>query len=68
MDKKTVALIGLAFELTGLVLAGVFLGNYLDSKWDLKGLGVAGGALLALVLWITHVMKVLKEKSSDNSK
>ncbi len=68
MDKKTVALIGLAFELTGLILGGVFLGNYFDSKWDMKGLGVAGGALIALIVWITHVMKVLKEKSSDQPK
>ncbi len=60
MDRKALAYIALAFELAGLVVAFIFVGKYLDEKFGLKGLGIAGGALLGLILWVIHIVVVLR--------
>lgn len=64
MDKKTLILIGMAFELTGLIIAFVYLGKYVDDQYGLKGLGTAGGAFLGLIIWVIHIMIVLKDDES----
>ena len=72
MDKKALAFVGLAFELAALVVAFIYIGQYFDLKYNLKGLGIAGGALGGLIVWVAHVAIVLKsferseEKSSQN--
>lgn len=48
---------GVAFELTGLILAGLFLGSILDSIWQFSGYAQAGGVILAFLLWIFFVWK-----------
>ena len=60
MDKKALAYIALAFELAGLVVVFIFIGKYFDEKYSLKGLGIAGGALLGLILWVIHITVVLR--------
>ncbi|MFK8137384.1 MAG: hypothetical protein AB8E15_03395 [Bdellovibrionales bacterium] len=70
MNRGMAFFMGLAFELVALVVGLVYVGSLLDKEYSLSGFGVAGGAVLALVVWIFHLtraMKVLEESSdSDN--
>ncbi len=68
MDKKTLIYIGLGLELPGLILACVFLGKFLDEKYKLKGMAIAGGALFGLVAWVIHLVIVIKTQESKEQK
>lgn len=71
MSKNAAIFMALAFELAGLVVGLIFLGKYFDEKFSLGGLGIAGGAILALVVWIihlTHAMKIMDNPDDNNEK
>jgi hypothetical protein len=61
----------LGFELAGLVIAFIYIGQWFDEKLGYQGLGTAIGAFLAMGLWIYHIWWVTrgieKEESSDGS-
>ena len=65
MDKKTLMYVGLGLELPGLIIAFIFAGKFFDEKYNLKGMGIAGGALLGLVSWVLHLVYVMKAQDSD---
>jgi F0F1-type ATP synthase assembly protein I len=67
MDKKALAYVALAFELAGLVVVCIFIGKYLDEKFSLNGLGIAGGALMGLILWVIHVTVVLRTYEREDA-
>lgn len=58
--KEYLIFLGLVFELVGLVVALVYAGYYFDQKMGYSGVGVAGGAVLALVVWVVHLMQAFK--------
>ncbi len=60
--KEYIIFLALVFELVGLVISLVYAGYYLDRKMGLTGVGVTSGAVLALVIWIFHLMKAFKTK------
>ena len=60
MKREYLVFMGLGFELTALIIAGVLGGRWLDSEYQLKGLGVAAGCLGALLLWIIHLFRAVK--------
>ncbi len=66
MDKKTLIFIGLGLELPGLILACVFLGKFIDERYGLKGMAIAGGALIGLIAWVTHLFIVIKTQESKD--
>ena len=76
MNKSPYVLfLGLAFELAGLVVAFLFLGQWFDNKYSLGGFGIAGGAFLGLGIWVTHLIMVMnaankleEEQSAKESK
>lgn len=68
MDKKTLVYIGLGLELPGLILAFIFLGKYLDDRFSLKGMAIAGGALAGLIIWVVHLLIVIKQQEKDDPK
>ncbi len=51
---------GMGFELVGIVLAGLYIGQKLDEVYDWGGLGVAGMIILATGGWIYHLIHLLK--------
>jgi hypothetical protein len=68
MEKRQYyVFLGLIFELFGLVLAFVYAGHYLDEKYGWKGLGVAGGGILALLIWVVHLVQAFKQPPSKDS-
>jgi hypothetical protein len=68
MEKKQYFIfLGLIFELLGMVLAFVYAGHYLDQKYGWNGLGVAGGGILALLVWVVHLVQAFKPPSSKDS-
>lgn len=55
MNKSMMVYFGVAFELTGFLLAGYFLGNYLDQKFVGRGLYLALAMMGSLVLWVARI-------------
>jgi hypothetical protein len=58
--KEYLMFLGLVFELLGLVLGLVYAGHYFDQKMGYSGVGVAGGAVLALLIWVLHLVQAFK--------
>ena len=67
-QKNTKALVfaGMGFELVGLILAGLYLGQYLDKNFGFGGLGTAAMAMLVLASWIWHLVILLKKFNEDD--
>ncbi len=60
--REYIIFLALVFELVGLVISLVYAGYYFDKKMGFSGVGVTSGAVLALVIWIFHLMKAFKTK------
>lgn len=58
--NKYIVFIGVGFELVGLIIGGVFLGEFLEGKIPSKGLWTSGLIVLALIGWFIHLMVLLK--------
>lgn len=58
--NKYIAFAGIGFELVGLIILSVYLGEYLETTIPSKGLWVAGLILVSLVGWFIHVVSMLK--------
>lgn len=65
MDRNSVVILGLAFELAGLIVGFLFLGREIDSLYQLKGIGIAGGAFLGFAIWIAHLVVVLSKQNRE---
>jgi hypothetical protein len=59
--REYIIFLGLIFELATMVIAFVYAGHYADQKYNLKGFGVVVGALLALVIWVLHLIQAFKQ-------
>ncbi len=64
MDKKLVGFIGLALELPVVILIFVFIGDFCDKHYALKGFGVGAGVLIAFSGWVTHLILLVKKYDS----
>ncbi|PWU19599.1 MAG: hypothetical protein C5B49_05505 [Bdellovibrio sp.] len=58
--KKYIVFAGMGFELVGLIIACLFIGQWLDERFSLKGLGVISFSVLGLVGWLVHLLQMLK--------
>jgi uncharacterized membrane protein len=56
-DKKYMVFAAMGFELVGVVLAAIFLGQMLDEKIGTKGIMVAVIAMVGLAGWTYHLYK-----------
>lgn len=59
---------GLGFELVGLILGGLYLGQALDDHYGTRGIMVLVILVSCLVSWFIHLIFLLKrlEKISEN--
>ena len=65
MEKKQyIIFLGLAFELVTLVIGFLYAGRYFDERFQLAGIGVTAGAILAIAIWVTHIYFALKTKDN----
>ena len=53
--------LSMGFELVGLVLASVFLGQKLDDMWGTKGLVLIFLTLATLGGWMVHLVFLLRQ-------
>lgn len=58
---STVVYLGIAFELTGLIIIFLLAGQFLDEKYSLNGVGVASGISLAFIFWVLHLIILVKK-------
>ncbi|MES2768403.1 MAG: hypothetical protein V4596_04590 [Bdellovibrionota bacterium] len=58
--REYLIFLGLVFELVALVVSLVYAGYYVDQQMGWSGIGVACGAVLALVIWVIHLMQAFK--------
>ena len=68
MKSKGLIFTGMGFELVGVVLAGLYIGQKLDEVYGWGGLGVAGMIFLATGGWIYHLIILLKRFMDEQLK
>lgn len=61
-NRKDAVVIGLGFELTGLILASLFIGRYFDSLFQTPGFFLIGLSILSLALWIYRMISLFQKK------
>jgi F0F1-type ATP synthase assembly protein I len=59
--SKAIVFAGMGFELVGLILAGLYMGQMIDKTYNLKGLATAGLSLLVLTGWMVQLVFMLKK-------
>ena len=59
--------LGIAFELTGLIIVFLYVGKYFDEKYTLNGIGIAVGVFLALIIWVLHLIYMVKQWEKQDS-
>ena len=65
VDRKTAMYMGLGFECVGLVMAGLYVGEFLDKKYGWSGTGTMASVMGALVLWFVHILLVNRQLTQD---
>lgn len=65
MNRTYALLTALAFECVGLVTALVLFGRYFDDKYGWDGMGAAGGAIIGVIGWVTHLVVVLRQLAKE---
>lgn len=56
MKSKYLIFAAMGVELVGIILACLYIGQMLDEKYDLKGLGMIGFSVAGLAGWITQIV------------
>ena len=64
-DKSNIFL-AMGIEAVAGVIGGFWLGQYVDEYLGKRGYGPAFGAILGLVGWFVHLLKVLKRYDEES--
>ncbi|MCB0420705.1 MAG: hypothetical protein KDD61_06900 [Bdellovibrionales bacterium] len=64
--KNGLVFVAMGFELVFLVLGGQLLGEMLDKKYKLGGLGQGGVIILMMFGWFYHLLILLKPFMEDD--
>lgn len=64
IKKQYLVYLGLGTEFVGLMAAFLFIGNYADERFGLKGFGMIGGVFFALIIWAVHFIIVARAASA----
>jgi len=67
--NKYIVFAALGFELVGIMIGCLFLGQWLDHKYSTKGLAIIGCSVLGLAGWLIHVVQMAKslDKNPDQN-
>ena len=65
IDRKYLILMGLGMEIVALIIAMLYLGSLLDPELGGQGYGPMIGAVLALVVWISHLVIYVQNSERD---
>ncbi|HEY1080174.1 MAG TPA: AtpZ/AtpI family protein [Bdellovibrio sp.] len=66
--KKYIIFASIGFELVGLILGCFYLGQYLDQKYESKGLIFVGLTFLCLIGWLWRVIWLLQRMQKSEEK
>jgi uncharacterized membrane protein len=61
LNRKSLIFTGIGFEAIGLIIGFVMIGRWLDNTYSWGGMGTAAGGVIAMVVWLTHVLILLKQ-------
>ena len=59
-DKRAYFFIGMGFELVGIILVTLYLGQIIDDKYSLGGIAIAFLTMGGLLGWLIHLMWLVK--------
>lgn len=67
--KKYIVFASMGFELVGLIVGCFYLGEYLDQKYNSKGLIFVGLTFASLIGWLVRVIWLLRriQKTDEES-
>lgn len=68
MNSKYLIFFGMGFELVGLMLASIYVGNLLDQSYNMSGLAIAGLSLVCLFGWIIHIVYLARQLERGDQK
>lgn len=63
-QSKIIKCLGLGFEITGMVIAGLFLGKVIGKSIEYEGLGAMLGSLLGFFVWVLRILFLTKSYNS----
>lgn len=64
--KKYIVFAGIGFELVGIMMASIYLGQAIDKTYQTKGIALAAMMFLGLASWLTHVIMLLRRLEKQN--
>jgi hypothetical protein len=59
--NKGIVFMGMGFELLGMVLGGLYVGQAVDKYMEWPGYGVAVFVVSGLISWMVHLIYMLKK-------
>jgi F0F1-type ATP synthase assembly protein I len=67
--NKYIVFAAMGFELVGIMIGCLFLGQWMDHRFGTKGLAMIGFSVLGLAGWLVHVIQMAKslDKNSDQN-
>ena len=65
MNKQGFIFVGIGFELVGLILASVYLGQAIDKHMGWSGIAMAALMMLSLAGWIAHIVILLNRQEKE---
>ncbi|MFM6927273.1 MAG: AtpZ/AtpI family protein [Bdellovibrio sp.] len=66
--RKYIIFASIGFELVGLIIGCFYLGEFLDAKYQTKGLIFVGLSMASLVGWLVRVIWLLKRMQDQEEK
>ncbi len=60
MKNKWMVFVGVGFEAVGVVMAAIWLGQWLDSTFQMKGLFTIIFSFVGLGGWFAHIIFLIK--------
>lgn len=64
--KKYIVFASIGFELVGLMVASIFLGEAIDRHYQTKGIAIAALMFIALASWLVHVLFLLRRFQNED--
>jgi F0F1-type ATP synthase assembly protein I len=68
MKNKYIVFVAMGIELVGIMVACLFIGQKLDERYGLKGLGMIGFSMAGLAGWIYQIVFLAKKADAGSEK
>ena len=65
--KKYLIFASIGFELVGIMLGSIYLGQTIDQNYKTKGIALIVLMFIGLASWLTHVVLLLRKFQKEDS-